>query len=395
MKYRKNPKNGEELSQLGLGCMRFPRKAGRIDQEKTNALVAAAIDSGVNYFDSGYIYPGSEEALGKALSACGKRDQINIVTKLPHQLCRKPEDFDKYFKIQLERLRTDHVDYYLMHMLGNVEAWERLTALGIERWLEEKRETGEIRNAGFSFHGGREKFIELLEAYDWDICMVQYNYFDENSQAGYTGVRAAYDKGLPVIVMEPLRGGLLADSLPDAAKQAFGKVDKNRTPAEWALRWVLNHREVTLALSGMSETSQLTENCSVADDAGPDTLSERELAAYTDAVAALNGIIKVPCTACGYCMPCPKGVDIPTCFNCHNESYAFGLISGITKYVQTTGQLTPVRSDATKCVACGKCEAQCPQSIRISEELVKVKRRMKTFAVKPLMGISRKVMRIG
>ena len=394
MQYRVNQKNGDMISQLGLGCMRFPRNVGRIDQEKTNELVAAAIESGVNYFDTGYIYPGSEEALGKALVASGKRDEIYIATKLPHFMCRKPDDFDKFFSTQLERLQTDRVDYYLMHMLSNVESWERLKSSGIEQWIEKKRAEGSIRNIGFSFHGGRAAFLELLDVYNWGFCMVQYNYFDEHNQAGYAGVRAAHEKEIPVFVMEPLRGGLLVDGLPEEAKRAFSGVNKERSNAQWALRWVLNHQEVTMALSGMSNMAQLSENSAVACDAEPHMLSEEELSAYKDAVAALNASVKSPCTACGYCMPCPKGVDIPACFSCYNGSYAFGLISGISQYVQITGLTTRIHSDASKCVACGKCEVHCPQGIQISKELANVKRRMKTFAIKPIMSIARKFMGI-
>ena len=394
MQYRSNPKNGDKISQLGLGCMRFPRKGGRVDQEKTNELVAAAIGKGINYFDTAYIYPGSEDALGNALETIGKRDDIFIATKLPHFMCRKPEDFDKIFNAQLARLRTDRVDYYFMHMLCNVESWERLRSLGIEEWLESRRKEGKVRNIGFSFHGGRAAFLDLLELYDWDFCMVQYNYFDENNQAGKRGVRAASEKGLPVFVMEPLRGGLLVNALPTEAKRAFSNVNKERSPAGWGLQWLLDQYEITMVLSGMSNVEQLAENARIAGGAAPGMLSKEELSAYKDAVAALHGTIKVPCTGCGYCMPCAHGVDIPACFSCYNGSYAFGLFSGMSQYVQMTGLTTHAQSDASKCIACGKCEEHCPQGIQISKEMVNVKRRMKTFFVRPVMSIARKLIKV-
>ncbi|MDR0490970.1 MAG: aldo/keto reductase [Oscillospiraceae bacterium] len=394
MQYRVNPKNGDSISQLGLGCMRFPRKGGRIDQEKANELVAAAIACGVNYFDTAYIYPGSEVSLGKALAASGKRAEINIATKLPHFMCKKPEDIDRAWSEQLGRLQTDRIDYYLMHMLSNIEAWERMKSFGIERWVEKKRADGKIRNFGFSYHGGRASFVELLDAYDWDFCMVQYNYYDEYNQAGISGVREAHKRGLPVFVMEPLRGGMLANKLPDKARRAFSDADSERSPAQWALRWVLNHPEVTMALSGMSDLSQLAENSDVADSAEPNTLGEKDFSAYKNAVSIINGTVKIACTACGYCMPCPKGVDIPSCFSCYNESYSLGLFFGIRYYVQVAAMTSPNQSDASKCVSCGKCEAHCPQGIQISKELVKVRRRMKTFAVKPVMVLARRLMRV-
>ena len=392
MRYRENAKNGEKISQLGLGCMRLPRKAGRIDQEKTNELVSAAIDGGVNYFDTAYIYPGSEEALGKALANDGRRADINIATKLPHSMCAKPEDFDKFFKTHLERLRTEIIDYYLIHMLSSVESWERLKTLGIEQWLAKKREQGEVRNVGFSFHGGRAAFLEILEVYDWDFCLVQYNYFDENNQAGKLGVKTANEKGLSVFVMEPLRGGLLVNGLTEDAKQKFSDVNPERSLADWALRWLYNQPEVTMTLSGMSAIEQLAENLVTADDAEPDSLVAEELAAYGDVVSSLSGTVRVPCTACNYCMPCPKGVDIPACFSSYNSSYAFGLLSGIKQYVQVTGLSTSTHKDASKCVACGSCEKHCTQGIKISAELVRVKRRMKSFAVRPAMSIGRGIL---
>jgi len=374
--------------------MRFPRSGSKIDQIKTNELVAAAIEAGVNYFDTAYIYGGSEEALGKALEACGRRDEVYIATKLPHYTCKNAEDFGRIFTKQLDRLRTGHIDYYLMHMLSNPESWRRIKSFGIESWIDDKKKSGIIKNIGFSFHGGREAFIELLEVYDWDFCMVQYNYYDEYNQATVAGVRAAHEKGIPVIVMEPLLGGTLANGLPDEAKQAFAKVDKNRSPADWAFRWLLNQPEVTMALSGMSSMEQLNENIAVANDSAPGMLSDTELAAYPEAISALKKAVRIKCTGCAYCMPCPGGVDIASCFTAYNASYMFGRVTGIANYTQVTGQTTPVQTDASKCIECGKCEPQCPQGIKITAELKKVRRRMLTFLTKPLFRFARFILKI-
>ena len=394
MQYRTNPKNGDRISQLGLGCMRFPKTAGRVDQRKANALVSAAIDRGINYFDTAYVYSGNEAALGTALTALGKRDGVFIGTKLPHYLCKKPEDFDRIFSKQLENLQTGWIDYYHIHMLGNAEAWERLKALGFEKWAGRKREEGKIKNLGFSFHGGRDDFLGLLGAFDWDFCLLQFNYYDENNQAGVTGVKAAHEKGMPVFVMGPVRGGMLSDDLPEEARQAFGRVNKERSPADWALRWVLDHPEVTMALSGMSSLAQVEENSATAGEVLPGMLGEAELAVYTEAAAILNKGKMIPCTKCGYCLPCPNGVNIPGCFACYNISHTFGLISGISQYMQVTGQTTPVRSDAAICTACGICQPRCPQGIPIASELAKVRRRMLTVVSKPIFRVARKFLGI-
>jgi len=394
MLYRTNPKNGERLSQLGLGCMRLPRSGNRIDQEKATGIITAAIDNGINYFDSAYIYPGSEAALGNALAAIGKRDEVNIGTKLPHYMCNKAKDFDTMFQKQLERLQTGWVDYYHLHMLSNTGAWDRLKSIGAEQWLEKKRTEGEIRNIGFSFHGGREDFLSLLDVYDWGFCLVQFNYLDEKNQAGLAGVKAAHEKGMAVFIMEPARGGLLANNLPSDAALAFRNVNDSRKPADWAFRWVLNHPEVTMMLSGMNSVEMVAENAATADDAKPGALTEDELAAYRGAVAALTKSVRVPCTKCGYCMPCPNGVDIPECFSCYNNSYMLGRMSGIAQYMQVTGQTTPKRRDASKCNECGKCETLCPQKIQIPKELKRVKRRLLSFLTRPVFWLMRKLMRI-
>ena len=251
MQYRKD-KYGNMLSVLGFGCMRFQQKMGHIDMEEAEKEIVAAIAGGVNYFDTAYIYPGSEAALGEILEKTGLRDKVNIATKLPHYLIRGMEQMEKLFSEELRRLRTDHVDYYLMHMLTDTAAWHRLKYIGIEDWLAQKKASGAIRQVGFSYHGNTDTFCALVDAYDWDFTQIQYNYMDEHSQAGRRGLHYASAKGLPVIIMEPLRGGKLVNRLPQEAKDIFAEYPVKGTPAQWAFRWLWNQKEVTVVLSGMN-----------------------------------------------------------------------------------------------------------------------------------------------
>jgi len=281
-----------------------------------------------------------------------------------------------------------------MHMLQSPEVWDRLKTLGIEKWITEKQEAGQIRSVGFSFHGGRQAFLDLLELYPWDFCMVQFNYLDENNQAGLTGVRRAHELGIPVIAMEPLRGGMLVNELPNEAKTAFQRANPNRTFADWGLRWVLDFPEITIALSGMSSEAQLRENLILAETVTANTISDEERAAYRLAVESLNQAIQVPCTACGYCQPCPHDVDIPTCFSCYNESFAGKRLQAMVRYYSYTGGIAPRQRDASLCVQCGKCEEHCPQHIEIRKELANVQKRMHARILRPLTGGVRRVMRI-
>lgn len=374
MHYRKD-RHGEELSILGFGCMRFQRKRGSIDFEEAEREILSAIHQGVNYFDTAYIYPGSEELLGAVLDKNHCRDQVNIATKLPHYLIRKSDDIERFFQEQLRRLKTDHIDYYLMHMLPDVTTWQRLKDLGVDRWLQEKQAAGIIRNVGFSYHGNTNAFQELLDCRDWDFCQIQYNYIDEHTQAGRRGLQHAAEKGIPVIIMEPLRGGRLVNALPSKAQKAFGEFTPRRTPAEWGLRWLWDQPEVTVVLSGMNSLEMVAENCRIASEVEAGELGAPERELYERVKAAINEKIKVGCTGCGYCMPCPKGVDIPGAFRCYNARYTEGFYTGMKEYFMCT-TLRGKRSNASQCVKCGRCETHCPQGIHIREELDNVKRVM-------------------
>ena len=363
MLYRKNPVNQKELSILGYGCLRFSKKGTAIDQEKAEEEMRAAIERGVNYFDTAYTYGGSEVCLGKFL-AKGYRDKVNIATKLPHYFIKKEGDMERYFLEELKRLQTDHVEYYLMHMLNDVERWEYLQSLGIREWIEEKKARGQIENIGFSFHGGTDNFKKVLDAYDWDFCQIQYNYMDEHSQAGRRGLQYAHEKGLPVIIMEPLRGGRLVNGLPRDAEKLFEAEKPRRSPAEWGLRWLWNQPEVTVVLSGMNDIAQVEENVRIAQDAEVGCMTEHDMEVIEKVRTEINRAIRVPCTGCGYCMPCSAGVDIPACFAAYNTRYTDSWFQGMKAYMMCTTFRTEL-CNASKCVKCGKCEQHCPQGISI------------------------------
>ncbi len=385
MQYRSD-KYGNKLSILGFGCMRFPQKKGKIDMEQTEKQLLAAIEGGVNYFDTAYIYGGSEAAVGEILEKNNVRDRVNIATKLPHYLIKSREGMEKLFQEELRRLRTDHIDYYLMHMLTDPATWERLKGLGIEQWLEEKKKTGVIRQVGFSYHGNSETFCRLIDAYDWDFCQIQYNYLDEHTQAGRRGLNYAHDKGIPVIIMEPLRGGRLVNNLPEEAKRCFESYPVKRSPAEWAFRWLWDQKEVTVVLSGMNSMEMLRENMEVASQVQIGEMGEQEQTLLQEVVKAINAKLKVGCTGCGYCMPCPKGVDIPGTFATYNRYFNDGKFVAMKEYFMCT-TLRKKSAAASQCVGCGKCEKHCPQNLPIREKLQDARKTLEN----PVYKVARKV----
>ena len=367
MQYR-NDKYGNPLSILGFGCMRFTRKGNAVDIDKAEKEIMAAYNNGVNYFDTAYIYPGSEAAIGEIFERNQIRDRINIATKLPQYMISNASAIDRYFNEELARLRTDHVDYYLMHHLTDIAMWEKLKSIGILDWIKARKESGEIRNIGFSYHGNTENFLKILNDYDWDMCQIQYNYLDEVSQAGRDGLKAAYEKGIPVVIMEPLRGGKLVNMLPEEAKKAMADSGRNWSPAEWGLRWLYDQPEVTVVLSGMNSEAMVYENCRTASDTPAGSFTPEDFAVIETVKEKINEKEKVGCTGCRYCMPCPKGVDIPGIFRCYNTMYTESKTAGRFQFAQTVG-LTREPAFATQCVQCGKCEQHCPQSIPIREKL--------------------------
>jgi predicted aldo/keto reductase-like oxidoreductase len=369
MLYRKVPKNGDELSILGFGCMRLASKAdGSIDEERATKQVRYAIDHGVNYVDTAWPYhmEQSEPFLGRAL-ADEYREKVKLATKLPSWMLNCREDMDYFLNSQLEKLKSDHIDYYLVHSLVG-ELWDKVEKLGVADFLDKAKADGRITNAGFSFHGAGKDFKRIVDAYDWDFCQIQYNFLDEKNQAGTKGLEYAASKGLGVIIMEPLRGGMLASHVPPAVKEIWDEAPTKRTAAEWALRWVWNHPEVTVVLSGMNDEKHIQENLAVADKAYPNSLTEAELQLVKRAERKYRELMKAGCTGCRYCMPCPEGVNIPVCFELYNSLHMSGnadeakfLYAAMLSGILSLGEL----GLASQCVQCGKCLEKCPQHLEI------------------------------
>ena len=377
MQYRTNPRNGDRISALGLGCMRFPGPPGRPDPARARELIARAAERGINYLDTAYLYPGNEACVGAALEELGLRDQVLLATKLPHGSVRRAEDLDRIFDEQLRRLRTDHVDYYLIHNVTSPVQWGRLRELGVEGWIARQRAAGRIRQMGFSYHGSAGDFPVVLDAYDWDFCQIQYNYAGETYQAGTAGLRAAAGRGLAVFVMEPLLGGRLADRLPDRARRILdaAATPELATPAAWGLSWVWDHPEVTMLLSGMNAPEQIDENAALAERALPGSLAPAQHEVVARVVEEFERTNRVPCTGCNYCMPCPQGINIPGCFSAYNASYAHGWFTGLSQYFTASAVRTSEPKLVSNCVRCGACARHCPQHIDIPARLEEVARR--------------------
>lgn len=398
MQFRTLVKGSDALSVLGYGCMRFPTKNGRVDETKTEQQILYAIGEGVNYFDTAYPYHGgrSEVILGKILNKNHMRDKVYIADKLPAFLVNRAEQIEKYFKTQLERLDTDYIDYYLMHMLDSLQSWEKLKNFGIIDFINEKKASGEIRHIGFSFHGRPEEFIKIVEDYDWEFCQIQFNYLDEYSQAGLAGLKRANELGIGVVVMEPLRGGNLAAKAPEKAKAKFDTYTEKRSPADWALRWIWNHDEVSVILSGMNVDEHIKENIKVANETTPNSMTEEEVAIVDDVKLIYRELMKVPCTGCNYCMPCPFGVDIPETFTAYNDKYFFGDMHSRIMYMgRAIGMYGGHKSGADQCTDCGKCEKHCPQTIQIRDELKVAHKELNNRFISFVMSVIVRIMGIG
>jgi predicted aldo/keto reductase-like oxidoreductase len=375
MLYREMGQTGEQLSILGYGCMRFPKRGGKIDEARTEQQIVTAIEAGVNYFDTAYLYhDGKSEVILGNILAQGYRERVKIATKLPVYLVNSRKDMDSIFATQLKRLKTDYVDFYLMHSLMSLAAWKKQKELGVLDFMREARQAGRIRYVGFSYHGDQNDFKAIIDDYPWDFCQIQYNYLDENFQAGKAGLEYAAAKGLGVVVMEPLRGGNLAGRVPPEAQQIWDEAAVRRSPAEWGLRWVWNHPQVTVVLSGMGEEAHIAENIRVAGAAPPGSLAPEELELVDRVKVVYRKLMKVGCTGCQYCMPCPAGVDIPLCFTLYNSKYLFDRPRQAQDnyLVFTSGVNSGRPSYATLCKDCGQCEKACPQHLPIRRHLKEV-----------------------
>ncbi len=383
---------GKEISQLGYGCMRFTKKGNSIDYEKAKKEVLLGIEQGINYYDTAYIYPGSEETLGRILAETGMRAKVNIATKLPQYIMRSPKAIDKTFKEELTRLRTDYIDYYLMHMFTDISEWDNLLSLGITDWIQDRKADGSIRNIGFSFHGDTDMFLKILDVYDWDFCQIQYNYLDETSQAGRRGLEAAKAKNVPVVIMEPLRGGKLVN-LPGKAMDELKNSGTGYTPAELGLRWLFDQEGILSVLSGMNSEEMISENCRIASSAGQGCFTEKDRALTETIKKIIKEREKVGCTGCRYCMPCPAGVDIPGTFHYYNLMYLEdGKKSSVRfEYARNVGmRKEPAFPD--QCKNCGKCENHCPQHLPIREKLKEADRELMPLPYKVGIKAARKVL---
>ncbi|MCL2272798.1 MAG: aldo/keto reductase [Treponema sp.] len=383
MQYRKDKPSGNRLSALGLGCMRFS-----VNKAETERMILAAIKGGVNYFDTAYIYPNSENILGEILAKHNKRKDVYIATKMPVVMCKSGEDFDRFFNEQLQRLQTDYIDYYMLHNITNFAKWEMLKSQGVEQWIADKKKTGKIRRMGFSYHGTCGDFIKILDSCEWEFCLIQYNYYDENFQTGKKGLKAAAAKGISVMIMEPLLGGKLAAGLPKQAVEMFAKTDPSLKPADWAFWWLWNQSEVTVVLSGMNSLQQMEENIRSADLFKP--LDADKLAVYSDVTALFKKSYKIPCTGCNYCMPCPEGINIPACFSAYNAIYTQGFVTGITLYITSTAITSKTPVSPRNCNECGKCEKQCPQNLPVRKLFKKTSKRFEPLPLRMLFAVIRR-----
>jgi len=370
MQYREFGTTGKKISALGFGAMRLPTISDNpadIDQDATTEMIRYAVDHGVNYVDTAYPYhdKAGEPAVGIALTD-GYRERVSLSTKLPIWFVEKPADMDKFLNEQLQRLQTDHIDFYLVHCLQK-HTWPTIRDHGVCEWGERAKEDGRIGQFGFSAHAHYETFVEIFDYHDWDFCQIQYNYANEEVQAGTKGLKYAADKGTPVIVMEPLLGGGLANP-PAPAKALLDAAGKN--PVDLALNWIWDRPEVALVLSGMSSLEQVKQNLAFAEHSGVGSLTQQE----RDLVTQLQQLYKenapIPCTKCGYCMPCPQGIDIPLAFEQYNDNTVF---SGTTAHILYAMSETPT----SVCVECGQCEEKCPQEIKIIEELRRVDKELR------------------
>lgn len=370
MQYRKMGKLGIEVSAFGIGCMRFPmitNEEGKrvVDQELANKIIHTAIENGVNYLDTAYVYSDrqAENVLGKALQG-GWREKVYVSTKLPIWDCKTPEDLPRLYEEQRTNLGVDCIDFYLVHAL-NRDAWHRMRDLGVREFLTDLKAQGKIKYACFSFHDNYEAFEEIINDYDWDMCQIQFNYMDINNQATIKGVELAGQKNIPIVIMEGLLGGRLAN-VPDTVQAVFDSFPEKRSAVEWAFRWLCNFPQIATVLSGVTNMEQTMDNLAIFDRTGANTMSEEELAIVMKAREEYLRRTKVGCTGCRYCMPCPAGVDIPAIFGTWNEAFKYNTnISGNGRYRRMVSE----GKGADQCVECGACMEMCPQQLNIPELL--------------------------
>ncbi|MCJ7666392.1 MAG: aldo/keto reductase [Actinobacteria bacterium] len=369
MQYVKFLTLGINVSRFGMGCMRFP-KAGDgkgksiTDEAESIKMVRYAVDNGVNYFDTAHVYGDSEKVLGKALSG-GLRQKVIITTKSPVFKIKKPEEFEKILAEELERLQTDYIDFYLLHTLDK-KSLEKVKKFGLLEKLDRAKKDGKIKYAGFSFHDDKNLFKEIIDSYKWDMCQIQLNFMGEDYQAGVEGLKYAASKEIGVVIMEPLLGGLLGENVPQDIVDMWNQSGIIRTPAEWGFRWIANFPEAIVILSGVSTMEQLKEDIKIFKDALPNSLTQKEIGIYKEIKKLYDSKLKVGCTGCAYCMPCPSGVDIPAVFRHYNNTFMGDPAVQRERY---RSWLCAGEMDASQCSGCGQCEEECPQHIPIIDKL--------------------------
>ena len=393
MENRLIPKTGDEISPLGFGAMRLPLKNGKINREVASNLIYHALNNGINFIDTAYLYGDSEKFLGEVLQGQYK-DNVIISSKLPSIHIKKYEDMENALAEQLKRLQRDYIDYYFIHSV-DLKTINRLFKRDLVKFLQKAKSEGKIRHIGFSYHGPKEEFETVVDSYDWDVVMVQYNYFDENVQASVEGIEYAASKGLGIFVMEPLKGGILAGKIPAEAEKIFKKANPDKTNAQWALQWVLNNRNITCVLSGMNSISQIDENIAIANKTPPLAMTFEEMETVELVKRVIRNSLKINCSTCGYCMPCPRGVNIPECMKIYNEKYLFnhkGLVNtAMIDYFQYVGGVMGKAANAGLCTGCGKCLRKCPQKLDIVAELNLVKKEFEFPAMKYIISFLKHV----
>ena len=380
MVYNKLGRISDKVSRFGMGCMRFPQtrdEQGKevIDEEEATRMIRHAIDEGVNYFDTAYAYPGSEEVLGRALKG-GYREKVMIATKCPMYEIRDYSDYQRVFNESLRRLDTGYVDVYLFHCLDR-QVWEKVKSTNGLAFMEEMKKQGKIRAIGFSFHAEHELFREIIDAYPWDICLMQLNILDRDHQAGVRGLEYAGQKGIPVVIMEPLKGGLLGGEPPQEVINLLDSYHEKRSLVEWSFRWLYNRKEIKVVLSGVSSMDQLKDNIRIFSEAETDVLSPSDEELLIKVKDIYGRKVRVGCTGCGYCMPCPRNVNIPEIFKVYNDS----ALSPWTEFGRVFYDLVAVSNgrDASKCINCRLCEKRCPQGIPIASRLREAHNAMKSM----------------
>lgn len=378
MKKRLIKKTGDKVSPLGFGAMRLPLKNGKIDREVAKKLIYHGIDNGINFIDTAALYGNgdSEKFLGEVLVGEYK-DKVLLSTKLPVYKIKKYEQMEKTLNKQLERLNRDSIDYYFLHNI-DLENMNRLLKLDVIKFLTKAKKEGKIKHVGFSYHGKSREFPLIVDSYDWDCVMVQYNFMDSNTQVDIDGIKHAHEKGLGIFIMEPLKGGILAGKMPNKASEILNKQDPEKSTAEWSLSWVLNHPEVSCVLSGMNERSQIDENIAIASKVESNSLTSDEIETLDKVKEVMQDLLKINCTSCGYCMPCPRKVNIPECIKIYNEKYLFNqkglLTDAFINYFTSVGGVMNEKGNAGLCTSCGVCIDKCPQHLNIPKELKKVKK---------------------